>query len=69
MKATKLLLATALFTGLTALSFAGPGPDYWLRIRQSEKQTVRAKADAQAKEQATKVVACATCGCPAMKKS
>lgn len=68
MKATKLLLAAALFTGLTALSFAGPGPDYWLRIRQSEKQTVRAKADVQAKEQVAKV-ACTTCGCPAMKKS
>lgn len=51
MKATKLLLATAIFTSLASLSFAGPGPDYWARIRQSEKHRAEAKpkADAQAK--------------------
>lgn len=72
MKATKLLFVAAIFTSLASLSFAGPGPDYWTRIRQSEKQRADAKpkADAQAKIQAAPQVAPGTaCGCPAMKKS
>lgn len=71
MKATKLLLATAIFTSLASLGFAGPGPDYWARIRQSEKQRAEAKpkADTQAKVPAAPQVANgAACGCPAMKK-
>lgn len=68
MKATKLLLAAALFTSLATLSFAGPGPDYWARLTQAAKDN--AKADVQAKVQAAPQVAvCATCSCPAMKKA
>ena len=33
MKASKLLLAAALFTGLATLSIAGPGPQYWNRTK------------------------------------
>jgi len=70
MKATKLLLATVLFTGLAALSFAGPGPDYWARINKAEKDRAAAKTTLQAKVQAApQVASCASCGCAAMKKS
>jgi hypothetical protein len=70
MKATKLLLATALFTGLTALSFAGPGPDYWARVNQAGKDRTAAKAALQTKAQAApQVASCASCGCATMKKS
>lgn len=71
LKATKLHFVVALSTSLAALSFAGPGPDYRARIRQSEKQPTEAKAktDVQAKVQAASQVASGTaCGCPAMKK-
>ncbi|MBI2497470.1 MAG: hypothetical protein HYV75_05985 [Opitutae bacterium] len=70
MKATKLLLAAAVFTSLAALSYAGPGPDYWTRINKAEKDRAKAKAEAQAKVQAAPHVAnCTACGCPSMKKS
>jgi hypothetical protein len=69
MKATKLLLAAALFTGLAALSFAGPGPQFW--AQQAKNQQAQAtKADVQVKTQpAAQVAACANCNCAAMKKS
>jgi hypothetical protein len=38
MKATKLLIAAAVFSGTAALSFAGPGPDYWARMNAAQKQ-------------------------------
>jgi hypothetical protein len=71
MKANKLLLATALFAGLAALSFAGPGPQFWNQQEKTRKEIVHAKAlaAAQAKAQpATQVAVCANCTCPAMKK-
>ncbi len=64
MKATKLLLATTLFTGLATLSFAGPGPDYRARLQKIQKEQALAKAPA-----AAPVAVCANCNCPAMKKS
>lgn len=64
MKVTKLILATALFTGLATLSFAGPGPDFWIRQDKIRKENAQAKAQA-----ATQVAVCANCNCPAMKKS
>lgn len=81
MKATKLLLVAALFTGLTSLSFAGPGIDYWNRITESAKNRtaaetkartdapVMAKTNAPAKAKAATEVAttCATCECCAKK--
>lgn len=79
MKATKLLFAAALFTGLTSLSFAGPGVDYWNRMAEAAKNRTaaeaKAKTDAPAKasasanaKPATEVAAtCATCECCAKK--
>ena len=69
MKAYKLLLAVALFTGLATLSFAGPGPQFWTQQARNQ-QAQPAKADAQAKAQpVTQVAVCANCNCAAMKKS
>lgn len=69
MKTTRLLIATALFSGLAALSYAGPGPQYWAQQAQNAKER-NAKAEAQVKAQpATQVAVCAHCNCPAMKKS
>jgi hypothetical protein len=76
MKATKLLLAAALFTGLTSLSFAGPGIDYWVRMSEASKN--RTATEAKAKPAATKAkpaaqplaetaATCATCDCCAKK--
>ncbi len=68
MKATRLLLATAIITGFTALSFAGPGPDYWARTQKSQQD--KTKAEAAAKVEATaKVATCGACGCATLKKS
>lgn len=76
MKATKLLFAAAIFTGLASLSFAGPGPDYWARTKKAEKDQAQAKAKAKAQAKAdaqtkaaAQVAVCANCGCPDMKKS
>ena len=79
MKATKLLLLATLFAGFASLSYAGPSPEYWARIKTIEKEhaqakaqaAVQVKADAQAKaKSATQVAVCATtCSCPDMKKS
>ena len=67
MKASKLLLAAALFTGLASFSFAGPGPQFC--AQQAKNQT--AKVDAAAKVQpAAQVAACSSCACCAgMKKA
>lgn len=67
MKTTKLLLAAALFTGLTALSFAGPGPQFWAQQARNQ-QTQQIKADTKA-QPATQVAACSNCSCAGMKKS
>jgi hypothetical protein len=67
MKATKLLLAAALFTGLATLSFAGPGPQYWAQQAKNQ-QTQAAKADVKAVP-ATQVAACGNCSCSGMHKS
>jgi len=73
MKATKLLLAAVLFTGLTSLSFAGPGIDYWNRMTEAAKNRTAAEAKAKnnapapAKPAAELAATCATCSCCAKK--
>lgn len=70
MKANKLLLAAVLFTGLTSLSFAGPGIDYWNRMTEAAKNrtSAEAKAKLDAPKPATELAAsCATCSCCAKK--
>jgi hypothetical protein len=72
MKATKLLLAAVLFTGLTSLSFAGPGIDYWNRMTEAAKN--RTSAEAKAKPDAPKAVTevaatCASCSSCCAKKA
>ena len=74
MKTIKVITAVVLFTGLTSLSFAGPGTDYWIRMNQAAKDKAaieaKAKAGSPAKVQATtQVASCAACGCTDMKKS
>lgn len=74
MKTIKVITAVVLLTGLTSLSFAGAGPDYWIRMNQAAKDKTaieaKAKADSPTKVQAaTQVASCATCGCAGMKKS
>lgn len=65
MKANKLLLAAVLFTGLTSLSFAGPGIDYWNRMTEAAKN--RTTAAAKAKTATEVATTCATCECCAKK--
>ncbi len=73
MKATKLLFAAALFTGLTSLSFAGPGIDYWNRMTEAAKNRTAAEskakmdAPAKAKPAAEVTSTCTSCGCSAKK--
>jgi len=63
MKASKSIVALALFAGLATLSFAGPGAEYWTRTKKAENDQAKSKAPAQ-------VASCATCACCAdMKKS
>ena len=72
MKTTRLLIATALFSGLAALSYAGPGPQYWAQQAKNaqEQQTkVNAPAKAQSATQTVACVNCPQCGCAGMKKS
>jgi len=72
MKAIKIITALALLTGLTSLSFAGPSPDYWIRMNQAakDKAAIEAKAVSSAKAQpAAQVASCNACGCTEMKKS
>jgi len=68
MKATRLLIVTAIITGFAALSFAGPGPDYQTRMQKSQRDKARAEAAAKI-EAAAKVANCSACGCAALKKS
>ena len=72
MKTIKLITAAVLFTGLTSLSFAGPGADYWVRMNQAAKDKAaieaKAKVDSPAKASPTaEVASCATCSCCAKK--
>lgn len=70
MKTIKIITALALLTGLTSLSFAGAGPDYWMRMNQAakDKAAIEAKATNPAKAQpAAEVASCATCSCCAKK--
>jgi len=60
MKATKLLLASAIFAGLTALSFAGPGPQLW-STQEKIQQVNKAPAAVDVAQ------TCATCSCCAKK--
>jgi hypothetical protein len=72
MKATKLLLAAALFTSLATLSLAGPGAEYWTRMSQAEKDRAAAKAQTAASasvQTPTPAAACGSCGCCSAKKS
>jgi hypothetical protein len=67
MKASKLLRAAALLTGLATLSFAGPSPQCWDQQAKNQQEQ-KAKVDNQAKAQPTTQVA--SCACFAgMKKS
>ena len=59
MKASKLLLAAALLTGLTTLSFAGPGPQFW--AQQAKNQSAKVQPAAQ-------VATCSSCACCASMK-
>lgn len=67
MKTIKLIIAATLFAGLTSLSFAGPGPQFWdQQTRNAQARQAKAKIDAP--KPATQVVAsCATCSCCAKK--
>ena len=67
MKTIKLVLAAALLAGLTSLSFAGPGPQFWDQ-QTKNAQARQAKVAAPAKvETATPVASCVTCSCCAKK--
>lgn len=68
MKITQLVIAAALFAGLTSLSFAGPGPQFWDQQTRNAKVRIAAEAKADAPKPATLVAAtCATCSCCAKK--
>jgi hypothetical protein len=67
MKTIKLVIAAALLAGITSLSFAGPGPQFWDQQARNT-QARQAKAVVPAKvEAATPVASCATCSCCAKK--
>jgi hypothetical protein len=68
MKTIKFITALVILTGLTSLSVAGPGPDLWMRMNQAAKDKAAIETKAKV-ESAAKVAQCATCSCPAMKKS
>ena len=71
MKATKLILAAALFTGLVTLSIAGPGSDYWAQQTKNaqEQKAKQEQAQTQPKSCAP-AQTCSQCsGCPGMQKS
>ena len=71
MKATKLLLATALFAGLATLSIAGPGPQFWAQqTKNAQARQTKTGAQTQVAPEAAKATkVCATCHCPAMRNS
>ena len=72
MKTIKLVIAAALFAGLTVLSFAGPGPQFWAQqtrdaqARQA-KSVVPTKVEAAPAVVAATCATCATCACCARK--
>ena len=69
MKATKLILAAALFTGLATLSIAGPGPQYWAQRTADAKAEKAKQTQAQPKSDEM-AKACTSCSCCAgMQKS
>ena len=69
MKATKLLLAAALFAGLATLSIAGPGSQYWAQ-QTKNAQEQKAKTEQTQSKADTQASACTHCsGCADMKKS
>lgn len=71
MKATKLLLAAALFTGLATFSIAGPGSDYWAQQAKNaqEQKAKKEQAQTQPKSDAP-TQTCSHCsGCAGMQKS
>jgi hypothetical protein len=67
MKTIKVLIAAALFAGITSLSFAGPGPQFWDQQTRSAKARIAAEAKTDAPKPATQVASCATCSCCAKK--
>ena len=71
MKANKLMLVAALFTGLTTLSIAGPGPQYWAQRTQEAKERQAKKEQAQTQPKAeAPAQTCQHCsGCADMKKT
>ena len=71
MKATKLLLAAAVFVGIASLSIAGPGSDYWAQQTKNaqDHQAKQEQAQTQQKSEAP-VQTCSHCsGCAGMQKS
>jgi hypothetical protein len=69
MNITKAVIAV-LFAGLTSLSFAGPGPQFWDQQTRNAKSRIPAEAKARtdAPKPATLLAAsCATCSCCAKK--
>jgi len=77
MKAIKLLIAATAFASLAALSFAGPGPEYWARMNQNKpasyptisqtKATAETKAKPAAHPTTDVAISCASCSCCAKK--
>jgi len=67
MKTIKLVIAAALFAGLTALSFAGPGPQFWAQQTRNAQARQAHSVVPTKVEAATPVAACATCSCCAKK--
>jgi hypothetical protein len=78
MKATKLLIAAAALAGLASLSFAGPGPEYWARMKAAAKKSVspgieqkslaEMKAKPAAQPAAAVTATCTSCTCCCAKK-
>jgi len=61
MKATKLILAAALLTGLASISYAGIGAQYWT---QQSINTAAQKATAAANAESTHgAMNCGACAC------
>ncbi len=71
MKATKLLLAAVVFTGLASLSIAGPGSDYWAQqtMNSQEQKAKQEQVQNQPKSDAPTTACNHCCGCSGLKKS
>ena len=71
MKATKLLLAAAVFTGLATLSIAGPGAQYWAQRTADAKAEKAKQTQTQTQPKSEELAkACTSCSCCAgMQKS